>query len=173
MFENNTKEVSTELTRTSLIRVSVFHMSQHEPNESDEDSRTGQNLERLRRSKGWSQSQLAERMVEAGKANYRQTTVSRIERGVQPLRMSDMEALVTVFGADAKAIWNGPEKAAKWKRWIDEMIQRDARQLIEEKIENITSELSGLRELLDMHTGATKRIAGEEGSDDGEHHEAT
>lgn len=81
----------------------------------NDDRAIGRNLERLRTSKGMNQTELARMMVEAGCSHFRQNTVSRIERGVQRLRVEEMRALLQVFGPGAEAIWTHV-----WKKGDDE-----------------------------------------------------
>ena len=149
-------------------------MSQHEPTAANADAeRLGRNLEALRKSRGLSQTQLAKLMVDAGQTHFRQTTVSRLERGTQPLRVSDMNALQEIFGVDASKIW---ADTANRKRWIDAMIMNDSGELIAEKIAMIARDLSKtaqeldeLRELFAIFTDAIARNIGE--GEDGQHQE--
>lgn len=61
------------------------------------------NVVRLRVAKGWSQSDLAAKMQEAGHAHWRQTTVSRVENGKQRISADDLELLGEVLGGDLLA----------------------------------------------------------------------
>lgn len=63
----------------------------------------GSNITRLREQKGWTQTQLGDAMQEAGQTHWRQTTVSRVERGGQDLRFAELAALVSVLGRDVLA----------------------------------------------------------------------
>lgn len=83
---------------------------------STEDKAIGRKLEELRRCNGMNQTTLAKRMVQAGRPHFRQTTVSRIERGIQPLLVADMKALLlTIFGPEAEKVWN-----EVWRKGDDE-----------------------------------------------------
>jgi|GEM_PF-1258091 Helix-turn-helix. len=59
----------------------------------------------LREERGWSQSELARRMVEAGWPKYTQMTVSRTEKGDRPIRLNEAESLANVFGVDLYNLW--------------------------------------------------------------------
>lgn len=56
------------------------------------------NINRLRMAKGLSQSGLADCMREAGATHWRQNTVSRIERGLQPPTFAEVEELASILG---------------------------------------------------------------------------
>lgn len=64
--------------------------------ESDE-RQFARNMQKLREHRGWSQSELARKMVDAGWSNYNQMTVSRTEKGERPIRLSEARALAKVF----------------------------------------------------------------------------
>ncbi len=64
----------------------------------DDMERIAWNIARLRKRAGMSQEALARAMVEAGEGHWRQTTVSRVERGKQGLRMSETIALLRILG---------------------------------------------------------------------------
>lgn len=59
----------------------------------------------LREERGWSQSELARRMVDAGWPKYTQMTVSRTEKGERPIRLNEAESLAEVFGIDLYNLW--------------------------------------------------------------------
>lgn len=65
---------------------------------SDDARRVGSNIRYLREELGISQSALAESMREGGQDHWRQTTVSRVERGTQELSVGELLALERVFG---------------------------------------------------------------------------
>lgn len=70
------------------------------------EQRVVETLIDLREERGWSQSELARRMVEAGWPKYTQMTVSRTEKGERPIRLNEVEALAQVFGVEMYALWN-------------------------------------------------------------------
>ncbi|WP_416430066.1 helix-turn-helix transcriptional regulator [Paenarthrobacter nicotinovorans] len=70
---------------------------EHEAGTSDEEQ-FARNLQAMRERKGWSQSELARRMVDAGWKNYNQMTISRTEKGDRPIRLNEARALAQIFG---------------------------------------------------------------------------
>lgn len=80
---------------------------------NDDDGGNGDGLEQrvietmidLREERGWSQSELARRMVDAGWPRYTQMTVSRTEKGERPIRLNEAEALAEVFGISLYELW--------------------------------------------------------------------
>jgi len=67
--------------------------------QSDQDKRrVGENVRDLRASAGLSQVELAEAMVEKGQTHWRQTTVSRVERGIQSVDFEEWVALEEILG---------------------------------------------------------------------------
>lgn len=52
-----------------------------------------ESMKALREKRGWSQTEFARRMVEAGWDNYTQMTVSRTEKHDRPLRLSEARAI--------------------------------------------------------------------------------
>lgn len=66
--------------------------------EKQELRRIGSNVRYLRQEKGMTQAGLSEAMQAAGQVNWYQTTVSRVERGLQPLNGAEMLALRRVLG---------------------------------------------------------------------------
>lgn len=67
-------------------------------------------LTRLRENRGWSQSELARRMVEAGHVNYTQMTVSRTEKHERPLRLNELAALAHVYGVGMSDLYGEQER---------------------------------------------------------------
>ena len=70
----------------------------------DEVAQVGQNVRALRQALGWTQSDLARRMVEEGARSWSQTTVSRVENGRQGITFRDGIALEDALSID---VWNG------------------------------------------------------------------
>lgn len=73
---------------------------------ADLEQRVVETLIDLREERGWSQSELARRMVEAGWPKYTQMTVSRTEKGERPIRLNEMETLAQVFDVELYTLWN-------------------------------------------------------------------
>ena len=61
-------------------------------------------LRRLREERGWSQSELATKMREQGWASFRQTTISRLEKGEQSVRIGEARALAQLLGVSVDAM---------------------------------------------------------------------
>lgn len=82
-------------------------MTEDDENGNDDgiERRVIQTLIDLREERGWSQSELARRMVEAGWPKYTQMTVSRTEKGERPIRLNEAESLANVFGVDLYNLW--------------------------------------------------------------------
>lgn len=85
----------------------------------DKDERTApdaderqfsKNMQKMRERLGWSQTELARRMVEAGWSNYNQMTVSRTEKGERPIRLSEARALAQIFGDRVEAMTDSDER---------------------------------------------------------------
>lgn len=58
-----------------------------------EEANFVQNLIRLREQRGWTQSDLARWMAKIGWSAFRQTTVSRIEKGERPIRLGEAHGI--------------------------------------------------------------------------------
>lgn len=69
------------------------------------ENRVIESLIRLREERGWSQSELARHMVDAGWSKYTQMTVSRTEKGERPIRLDEVAALADIFEVDMHALW--------------------------------------------------------------------
>lgn len=67
-----------------------------EPPPRDERSFV-ENMKRAREDRGWTQTELARRMVEAGWGSYTQMTVSRTEKFERPLRLGEARTLAEIF----------------------------------------------------------------------------
>ena len=67
------------------------------------DELIGANLALLREAKGYRQSDLAERLQELGLSQMHQNTISRIEKGERPLRLSEAEDIAKALGMP---LWN-------------------------------------------------------------------
>lgn len=63
-----------------------------------EEQTFAQQVRLLREERGWSQSDLAQKLHDAGIEYASQSTVSRIEKGSRPVRMIEAERLASIFG---------------------------------------------------------------------------
>ncbi|MHA7298209.1 helix-turn-helix transcriptional regulator [Pseudarthrobacter sp. MDT3-1] len=75
-------------------------------NEDGIERRVVETLIDLREERGWSQSELARRMVDAGWPKYTQMTVSRTEKGDRPIRLNEAESLAQVFDVELYNLWS-------------------------------------------------------------------
>lgn len=73
----------------------IIYMSEYEPNETAQIF--GANLRRMREWRGWSQSELARQMQEAGWPKYSQVAVSRTEEGSRVVRLDEAIAIARVM----------------------------------------------------------------------------
>lgn len=64
------------------------------------ERRFGRGIKTMREARGWSQTELAERLAELG-FEYHQTTIGKIESAARPLRLSELFAFAGVFGIPA------------------------------------------------------------------------
>ncbi len=69
--------------------------------------RLGLNVQRLRRAKGWSQEELAER------AGLHRTYVSGVERGIRNPTITIVEKLAITLGASLDTLADGPADEEK------------------------------------------------------------
>lgn len=64
---------------------------------------------RIRREEiGWSQTDFAKRLQDAGLRNFHQTTVSRIEKNERPVRLGEARVIAHVLGRDLDLLWQPP-----------------------------------------------------------------
>lgn len=75
------------------------------PSDDDLERRAVETLISLREERGWSQSELARKMVDAGWTTYNQMTVSRTEKGDRPIRLNEIAALADIFEVDMYSLW--------------------------------------------------------------------
>lgn len=68
--------------------------------DTSDESRFAESAKELRERNGWSQGELARRMVEEGWETYSQMTVSRTEKHERPIRLGEARALARVLGSD-------------------------------------------------------------------------
>lgn len=74
------------------------------------------NMKRLRESHGWSQGELAKRMKVAGWDKFHQTTISRIEQGVQPVRLGEARGIADALGATVDQMVLDDMVAERWRQ---------------------------------------------------------
>lgn len=74
------------------------------------------NMKRLRADRGWSQGELAKRMKVAGWDKFHQTTISRIEQGVQPVRLGEARGIADALGTTVDQMVLGDIVAERWRQ---------------------------------------------------------
>lgn len=74
------------------------------------------NLKAAREARGWTQSQLAEALVERGIV-INQTAISRIEKGDREVRLAEARALAAIFNTTVDALSGSPEKFSSVIEW--------------------------------------------------------
>lgn len=77
-----------------------------------EEKRFAENMQRLREERGWSQGELARRMVAEGWETYSQMTVSRTEKLDRPIRLGEASAIARLFGVSLPAMTASAEIGA-------------------------------------------------------------
>jgi transcriptional regulator with XRE-family HTH domain len=106
----------------------------------------------LRAERGWTQGQLAERMVAAGVDYASQSTVSRLEQGGRPIRLVEAQALAVIFNS---TIWQltADEPRVQMLSYVDlnlraftrdRMAYREARRKLEILLPDVTKMLHDL-----------------------------
>lgn len=74
----------------------------------------GANLKRLRESRGWSQSEFARQMQEAGWPKYSQVAVSRTEEGNRVVRLDEAIGLAGILDSTITQMISPPESHVGW-----------------------------------------------------------
>ena len=156
------------------------------PETPEDRARFGHNLASVRKERGMSQGQLADTMREAGFAAWRQTTVSRIERGEQKLKVQEVLALERLFGGKvtegtaftnaAKKYLTGQQQAMKA---LDESNLRGVAEALTEAGDELVAARDALKktqDALDLAWAAIEVLMwdkADQEADDGEHPEAS
>lgn len=76
----------------------------------------GANLRRFREAYGWSQSELARKMQEAGWSKYSQVAVSRTEEGTRVVRLDEAISLARLFNRKLEDLLDPKEVIDTWQR---------------------------------------------------------
>lgn len=116
---------------------------------ADDERRFIENMKRLREELGWSQTELARRMVDAGWENYTQMTVSRTEKFERPLRLSESRSLAQTLGSTPEEmVLRGLDSRVidDLKSSIDYMI--DSEKHVELSVKSFVVNQHGLRLML-------------------------
>lgn len=81
---------------------------------ASDDDRFAENMRVLREQRGWSQGEMARQMQRAGWPNFHQTTVSRIEKGERPVRVSEARGIAAVLGSTLDQMIESPATVSKF-----------------------------------------------------------
>lgn len=76
----------------------------------------GSNQRRFREAFGWSQSELARRMIEAGWPKYSQVAVSRTEEGTRAVRLDEAVAIAALFNRKLQDLLDPQDVIDAWQR---------------------------------------------------------
>lgn len=115
----------------------------------------GANLRRFREAFGWSQSELARRMVDAGWPKYSQVAVSRTEEGTRAVRLDEAISLARLFGRKLQDLLDPQDVIDAWQK---------LRFLIEDYSDGVTKLREAVRAVEDNRSfvGVTAQILKEE-----------
>src|SRR5699024_4589604 len=103
----------------------------------DDETNFVRNMQKLREQRGWSQGELARRMQEVGWTSFHQTTVSRIEQGLRPVRLGESRGIAEVLGSSVDQMirpGDGSENIRQLEKLVEEAkrIRRDIYASIQE-----------------------------------------
>jgi transcriptional regulator with XRE-family HTH domain len=76
----------------------------------------GANQRRFREAYGWSQSELARRMVEAGWPKYSQVAVSRTEEGARAVRLDEAVSIARLFNRKLQDLLDPKDVIDAWQK---------------------------------------------------------
>lgn len=71
------------------------------------DEQVGRNVQELRKARGLTQTELAERLAARG-LPFRQQTVVKVEKGQRPLRLQEADAIASVLAVDIDVLADEP-----------------------------------------------------------------
>lgn len=122
---------------------------------ADDERRFIENLKRLREQRGWTQTDLARKMVEAGWEKYTQMTVSRTEKMERPLRLSEAQTLAEIFGESVVKMMAPSEERAIIDGWIqDTNVMQEANNAMRSAIYDLVT----YRPILEASTERVKQV---------------
>jgi transcriptional regulator with XRE-family HTH domain len=114
------------------------------------DEAVGKNVAALRQGRGWSQSDLADRVNERGET-FRQQTILKIEKGSRPMKLSEALNIAAALETSPFALWHGSqsERSGQIARQMSVVFARadDLRQAVA----NLYPDLVRLAYLLAQH----------------------
>lgn len=91
-----------------------------EPRGAIEEANFIANMRKLREGQGLSQGELAQRMQDAGWDKFHQTTISRIEKGVQPVRLGEARGIADALGTLVGPMLLDDEVSERWRQLDEE-----------------------------------------------------
>lgn len=91
------------------------------------DTTYGKRLRQLREKRGLTQAELVKRMVAHGVTYMNTSTLSRIEAGTRPVRLSEANVIVSIFGVDARYMTLNDDLVAFYAQDLREMLALHAR----------------------------------------------
>ena len=108
-----------------------------EPPEALEEARFAASVQRLREHAGISQTALAKQMSEAGWSGFHQTTISRIEKGVRPVRLGEARALARLLGSSVPTMYSpvGLEQITGELRQLESVLSESLSRLARSGVE--------------------------------------
>lgn len=87
------------------------------------DTYFAQNMTRLREAAGLSQAEMVQKLREKGWKNVHPTTISRIEKGERPVRLSEAARIAQVLGQDLQLMMITPNRAGAEEE-VDKAVER-------------------------------------------------
>jgi ribosome-binding protein aMBF1 (putative translation factor) len=83
------------------------------------ERKLGAQVQEAREARGWSQGRLAREMNALGYSNFHQTTISRTERGVRPILLSEASALTSILCIDLTSPSSNVDTIAAYQAGYD------------------------------------------------------
>ncbi|OBB35260.1 helix-turn-helix domain-containing protein [Mycolicibacterium fortuitum] len=124
------------------------------------DAHFATNMTRLREAAGLSQAEMVQKLREQGWKNVHPTTISRIEKGERPVRLSEAARIAKVLEQDLYRMMTQPRRAG-----IEEEVDKHVEKVVGEynKIVEGAYWLTLYRKLLRSDLGKLSEIAEREG----------
>ena len=119
--------------------------------EQIEELRFREAMQNLRNARGWSQGELARRMVAEGWKDFHQATISRIEKGSRPVRLGEARAIARILDVPLSSMLAHEAKAEAYSDFLNLMavIYEDRTALVERAIQ-LSENLGRLQAALEL-----------------------
>lgn len=94
-----------------------------DPGFPNEDDNFAANLRHFREHRGLTQAQLAENLSARGLENFHPTTISRIESGARPVRLSEAKTIAAALDSSVTLMTQSPwlsENMAAFFEWVED-----------------------------------------------------